>query len=75
MFWNGSTDCGYLSKGLKRRYYGNVNFTWGIKEVFVRYISICIEIESNLLAGGVEMAALEKNILEETKSTHKRWKK
>lgn len=34
-----------------------------------------MEIESNLLGGGVEMAALEKNILEETKSTHKRWEK
>lgn len=34
-----------------------------------------MENESNLLRGGVEMAALEKNILEETKSTHKRWEK
>lgn len=34
-----------------------------------------MEIESNFLGGGVEMAALEKNILEETKSTHKMWEK
>lgn len=34
-----------------------------------------MEIESNLLGGGVEMAALEKNILEETKSTYKMWEK
>lgn len=32
-------------------------------------------IESNLIGGAVEVAALEKNILEETKSTHKRWEK